>query len=284
MKLWARKLKQVIAVVLMIVAIVIFFLLFTSIVAAVFVKGLPGLSLDLVSKLPGNGLYLDRGGGVLNAIVGSLLVGLAATLLALVVSLPLVLFINLYLPKGARLAAAVRFSLDVLWGIPSIVYGACGVAVMLAAGLRGSLLAAVVVVALIEIPILSRTCDEVVRLVPRELEEAALALGAGQRALAFRVVLREVLPGLVTAALLAFGRGIGDAAAVMLVAGFQDGIPANVFEPVATLPLAIFYLINTPAAQAKGYAAGLVLVFIIIVFSVLSRLGGRKFFRYRIDH
>ncbi len=284
MSLRARKMKEGAAVAVMIGAVGAFFLLFASIVAAILVRGASGLSLDLVTKLPESGLYLGGGGGVLNAIVGSLMVGLGATALALSVSLPLVLFINLYLPKGARLAEAVRFSLDVLWGVPSIVYGACGVAVMLAVGMRGSLLAAVVVVALIEVPILSRACDEVVRLVPRELEEAVLSLGAGKRTLAFRVVLRAVLPGLVTAALLAFGRGIGDAAAVMLVAGYQDGIPANPLEPVATLPLAIFYLVSTPGAQARGYAAGLVLVLIIVFFSLFSRLLGKKLSPHRIDH
>jgi phosphate transport system permease protein len=286
MKLRTRILKEKIAVSLMVGGVAIFFFVIGSILVSIFVKGLPALSLDLVFKLPESGFYLGRGGGVLNAIVGSLLVALGATGLALAVSLPLVLFINLYLPRGARLAQAARFSLDVLWGIPSIVYGACGVAVMLAVGLRGSLLAAMIVVALIEIPILARACDEVVRLVPRELEEATLALGAGHRVLAFRVVVREVFPGIVTAALLAFGRGIGDAAAVLLVAGFQDGIPGSLLEPVATLPLAIFFLVNTPIAEvrARGYAAGLVLVLIIVIVSVLSRLWGKRFSRYRIDH
>ncbi|MBN2354380.1 MAG: ABC transporter permease subunit [Spirochaetales bacterium] len=282
MRMWARKLKQISAVVLMIAAVGVFFLIFAAIVIAILVKGLPGLSLDLVTKLPESGLYLGGGGGVLNAIVGSLLVGFGATVLALSVSLPLVLFINLYLRRGARLAEAVRFSLDVLWGVPSIVYGACGVAVMLAVGMRGSLLAAVVVVALIEVPILSRAFDEVVRLVPRELDEAVLSLGASLRTLAFRVVLRAVLPGLVTAALLAFGRGIGDAAAVMLVAGYQDGIPANPLEPVATLPLAIFFLVSTPGAQARGYAAGMVLVLLIVFFSLFSRYVGKRLSSHRI--
>jgi phosphate transport system permease protein len=166
------------------------------------------------------------------------------------------------------------------------VYGACGVAVMLVIGLRGSLLAAVLIVALIEIPILSRACDEVVRLVPRELEEAVLSLGAGHRTLAFRVVMREVLSGLVTAGLLAFGRGIGDAAAVLLVAGFQDGIPGSLLEPVATLPLTIFFLVNTPLPEvrARGYAAGLVLILIIVLISAVTRWVGKKYSRYRIDH
>jgi phosphate transport system permease protein len=171
-----------------------------------------------------------------------------------------------------------------LWGIPSIVYGAAGIMVMFAVSLRGSLLAAVLVVAAIEIPILGRTVDEVVRMVPREMEEAALALGAGYRAVAGRVVAREALPGIVTGILLAFGRGIGDAAAVLLVAGFQDGIPASLSEPVATLPLAVFFMVNTPfpEVRARGYAAGLVLIFIILVVSCLSRMVSARLEGYRV--
>jgi phosphate transport system permease protein len=221
---------------------------------------------------------------VLNAIVGSLMLAGSATLVALVISLPLVLFINIYLPQGSRIALLVRFSLDVLWGIPSIVYGACGLGVMLIFSMRGSLFAAIIVVALIEIPILSRTIDEVIGMVPRELGETSFSLGASPHEVSFRVVVREILPGIITATLLAFGRGIGDAAAVMLVAGFQDGIPGSLFEPVATLPLAIFYLVNTalPEVQSRGYAASIVLVVIILAVSIASRLLGKRFGKFRI--
>jgi phosphate transport system permease protein len=263
----------------------VFIVFFLSILIAVAIKGLPAFSFDIIFRLPESGFYLGKEGGVLNAIVGSLMVAGGATLLAALIAVPLVLYINIYLARGSRIAAAVRFALDVLWGIPSIVYGAAGVAVMLLFSLRGSLLAAILVVAVIEIPILARAVDEVVRMVPRELEEAALSLGAGHRTVAYGVAAREALPGIITALLLAFGRGIGDAAAVLLVAGFQDGIPASLFEPVATLPLSIFYLVNTPfpEVRARGYAASLVLIVIIIVISLLSRLLAGRFSRFRVD-
>jgi phosphate transport system permease protein len=280
-----RRLRGALALWLMRLAVALFIVLLLSIIIAVLVKGAGGLSLDLVTRLPESGFYLGRGGGVLNAIVGSLLVAGGATMLAAVLSLPLVLYINIYLARQSRPAAWVRFSLDVLWGVPSIVYGAAGVAVMLLVGLRGSLLAAVVVVAVIEVPILARTADEVVRLVPRELEEAALSLGADRRTVAWRVVTREALPGIVTAILLAFGRGIGDAAAVMLVSGYQDGLPVRLTDPVATLPLAVFNLVNMPqaAVRARGYAASLVLVALVLVFSLLARLVSGRLARYQIN-
>ncbi len=280
-----RHLRGTLALWLMRLAVALFSGLLLSIIIAILVRGAGGLSPDLVTRLPESGFYLGRGGGVLNAIVGSLLVAGGATLVAVVLSLPLVLFINIYLARRSRPAAWVRFSLDVLWGIPSIVYGAAGVAVMLLVGLRGSLLAAVAVVAVIEVPILARTADEVVRLVPRELEEAALSLGADRRTVAWRVVAREALPGIVTAILLAFGRGIGDAAAVMLVSGYQDGLPVRLTDPVATLPLAVFSLVNMPqaAVRARGYAASLVLVALVLVFSLLARLLSGRLARYQIN-
>jgi hypothetical protein len=103
----------------------------------------------------------------------------------------------------------VRLSLDVLWGIPSIVYGAFGFTLMLAVGLRASLLAGIIVLALLELPIMVRAMDEVIRRMPVDLEQAALALGSTKLEVALRVVTRQMLPGIITAVLLAFGRGSG---------------------------------------------------------------------------
>jgi ABC-type phosphate transport system, permease component len=112
--------------------------------------------------------------------------------------------------------------LDVLWGIPSIVYGAFGFLLMLTFHLRASLLAGMITVALVELPILSRAMDETVRLVPAELKEAAYSLGASRWQTATRVTLRQAFPGLITAILIALGRGLGDAASVLFTAGYTD--------------------------------------------------------------
>jgi phosphate transport system permease protein len=117
---------------------------------------------------------------------------------------------------------------------------------MIFLGLRASLLAAIITVALFELPIMIRAMDEVVRMVPDELEEAAYALGATRSETASKVVLRYALPGLITGLLLAFGRGIGDAASVIFTAGFTDSIPRSLTQPAATLPLAIFFQLGTP--------------------------------------
>jgi phosphate transport system permease protein len=248
------------------------------ILATVFVKGFRALSLDMLFKTPEGGYYIGGGGGIANAITGSLVLGLGATALALLVSLPLVFYLNVYLRRRSRLAFAIRFSLDVLWGVPSIVYGAFGFTLMVALGLRASLLAGTLTVALLVVPIMARGMDEVFKMVPRELHEAAYALGSTRWEVARKVVLRQALPGLAASVLIAFGRGIGDAASVLFTASFTDALPTSLLKPVATLPLAIFFQLGTPfpEVQERGYAAALVLTLIVLAVSVLARwLTGR---------
>jgi len=252
------------------------------ILATIFVKGFRALSLDMLFKTPKGGYYIGGGGGIANAIAGSLVLGIGATLLALLVSLPLVFYLNIYLRRRSRLAFFIRFSLDVLWGIPSIVYGAFGFTLMVALGLKASLLAGTLTVALLIVPIMARSMDEVFKMVPPELQEAAFALGSTRWETAMKVVLKQAFPGLVAAVLIAFGRGIGDAASVLFTASFTDSLPYSLFKPVATLPLAIFFQLGTPfpEVQARGYAAALILTLIVLIVSILARSLTRRVTRY----
>lgn len=241
-------------------------------------KSVPALDLAMLTRTPRGGFYLGKEGGILNAIVGSLYLGLGATALAFLLSLPLALYLNLYKERDSRTAVWTRFFLDVLWGVPSIVYGAFGFVVMLALGLRASLLAGILTVALLEFPIMCRAIDEVMRLVPRELKEASAALGATRFETALKVVVRQTAPGILTGVLLAFGRGIGDAASVLFTAGFTDRVPASLADPAATLPLAIFFQLGTPfpEVQQRAYASAAVLTLIILLISLAGRAMSRK--------
>jgi phosphate transport system permease protein len=252
------------------------------IVGTILWKSVPALSLSMLTRTPKGGFYLGKEGGILNAIVGSLDLALGATALAFVLSLPLALYLNLYKGRGSKTAAWTRFFLDVLWGVPSIVYGAFGFIVMLALGLRASLLAGILTVALLEFPIMCRAIDEVLRLVPRELREASDSLGATRFETAFRVFVRQAAPGILTGVLLAFGRGIGDAASVLFTAGFTDRVPASLGDPAATLPLAIFFQLGTPfpEVQQRAYASAAVLTLIILLISLVGRAMSRKATRH----
>jgi phosphate transport system permease protein len=249
------------------------------ILATIFVKGIRAINLNMLIQAPKGGYYIGKEGGILNAILGSLVLGVLSTVVALAISLPIVFYINIYLKKNSRFALLVRLFLDVLWGIPSIVYGAFGFTVMVFLGLRASLLAGTIAVALLMLPIMARTMDEVLKMISLELKEASFAMGATRLQTALRVVFRQALPGLVTAVLIAFGRGIGDAASVLFTAGFTDSLPYSLFKPVATLPLAIFFQLATPfpEVQERGYASALVLTVIILFISILSRLFSKRF-------
>lgn len=252
------------------------------ILLTVLAKGLPYMSLDMVTKTPQGGYYLGKGGGVLNAILGSLYLAGGATLLAFLFGLPVALYLNLYARPGARFVSFCRFALDVLNGVPSIVFGAFGFAIMVFFHLRASLLGGIIAIALLILPMMARSMDEVIRLVPRELLEASYALGANRWETARRVVVRQALPGILTSVLIAFGRGIGDAAAVIFTAGFTDAVPGSLLRPAATLPLAIFFQLGVPIPEVRGraYASALILTVLILCISLAARLLSRRLTRH----
>jgi phosphate transport system permease protein len=279
-KLARRHVEETIFKALMIAAFAVVAGSLGLILLTIIVKGLPALNWAMLTQTPKGGFYLGKEGGILNAIVGSLYLAAGATLLALVISVPIVLYLSTY-ARRSRWAATMRLSLDVMWGVPSIVYGAFAFIVMLAIGMRASLLAGIVVLGVIEIPIMVRAMDEVIRSVPHELREASYSLGATRLETATRVVLRQALPGIVTAILLAFGRGIGDAAAVLFTAGYTDRLPDGLLRPVASLPLAVFFQLGTPfpEVQQRAYASALVLTIMVLIISLGSRLLARRLSR-----
>lgn len=245
-------------------------------------KGIGAMNWQMLSQTSGGGYYLGGEGGILNAILGSLYLAGGGTVLSLLFGLPVVLYLHIYI-GSSRLANRVRLVFDILWGIPSIVYGAFGFTVMLLVGMRASLLGGIITLALIELPILVRTMDEVMRLVPRDLKEATYAMGTTRLELS-TIVLRQTLPGLVTAVLLAFGRGIGDAAAVLFTAGYTDHLPQSLSSPVASLPLAIFFQLSSPfpSVQARAYASALVLTVMVLLVSLAARMSMRTLGKYVI--
>jgi len=251
------------------------------IIATIAFKGLNAMNLDMITKTPRGGYYLGKEGGVLNAIVGSLFLTVASTAIALVLSLPLVLYINIYRTKS-RFTEVIRASLDFLWGIPSIVYGAFGFTVMIFMGIKASLLGGIIAVTLLMLPIMARAMDEAVSLVPRELVEASYSLGATKFETSFKIVTRQSLSGIISAILIAAGRGIGDAASVLFTAGFSDRVPLSLFEPAATLPLAIFFQLGTPfpEVQERAYASAFILTIIILCLSIAARLFASRFNRH----
>jgi phosphate transport system permease protein len=278
-RLW--KFEEMLMKGLMIGALTVVLGCLVAIVGTVLVRGLPAMNLAMLIQAPKGGYYTGAEGGILNAILGSLCLAVGGTLVASLLGLPMALYLQVY-ARRSRLAEGVRLSLDVLWGIPSIVYGAFGFSLMLLLGMRASLLWGIVALSLVELPIICRAIEETLKMVPFELKESTYALGATRWELAWRVMLRQGLPGITSALLLAFGRGIGDAASVLFTAGYTDNLPSSLLRPVASLPLAVFFQLATPfpAVQQRAYASALVLTAIVLIISVLSRWVSRRLSRH----
>lgn len=278
-----KKQEETFFKVLMIISAVIIMSILLYIVGTIIYKGLPSLTWDMISKLPGGGFYLGKEGGVLNAIVGSVYIIMGSLIISTCLSVPLVMYINFYLPKNSHFANIIRFSFDILFGVPSIVYGAFGFALMVYLGIRASLFGGILTVAMLIMPIMMRTFDEVTRLLSRDLPDALLSLGATKYEMV-KVITRQLMPGLVTAVLLAIGRGIGDAATVLFTAGYTDNIPNALNQPAATLPLSIFFQLGSPVeeVQNRAYASALILTILILLLSFSARFFSSKYSKNKL--
>lgn len=254
------------------------------IIVIIFLKGFNSLSWEMVFKTPSGGYYYGGEGGVLNAIIGSLYIALGASFISILIGMPAALYINVHLVRKKRTQNTIRYFLDALWGIPSIVYGAFGFTLMLYLGMNASLLAGIITVALLITPIVVRTFDEVLSTIPKGLHEAGLALGSTKAEMAFKIMFKQGFSGFITAVLLAFGRGIGDAASVLFTAGYTDLIPINLDEPAATLPLAIFFQLGSPIPEVRerAYAAAAILTIIILIISLSARAISKKYSKTNI--
>lgn len=274
-----RKNEENIFILLMRAACGLIIIVMTLILFTILRRGLPALSWEILTTVPKGGFYFGGEGGILNAILGSLYLAFGATIIALVLGLPSALLLNIHLRKYKKITHGIRLIIDVLWGIPSVVYGAFAFSVMIYFGMRTSLLAGMITVALFITPIMLRGMDEALKTVPEILYEAALSLGSTRLETSLNVFVKQCIPGLATAILLSFGRAIGDAAAVLFTAGFTDNIPKSLTQPAATLPLSIFFQLSSPLpeVQERAYAAAVVLTLIILFISVGGRILSNSF-------
>ena len=279
----SKRIEEIVLKVLMWLAMGIVFAFVFSVIWTIFSRGVKAMSWDMITKLPGGGFYIGKEGGFLNAIVGSLYIVGASTLIGLLISIPVVFYLNVYKSKSSRLAYVARLAFDVLFGMPSIVYGAFGFTIMIYFGLRTSLLGGIIVITLLIIPIFIRSMDEATRNFPRDILDASYALGATKWE-TLKVVVRQIAPGIATATLLSIGRAIGDAASVMFTAGYTDSIPTSLSQPAATLPLAVFFQLSSPIpeVQDRAYAAALGLTIIVLILSIGGRFITNRFSKNKL--
>jgi phosphate transport system permease protein len=279
-----RRLEEQIVKVLMIASLGMVLFVLAAIIAIIVLRGGKALNLDMIIKTPQGGYYLGKGGGIANAIVGSFYLTGGASLVSLLLALPIAFALQREY-ASRRVARFTRLALDVLWGTPSIVYGAFGFVIMMFMGIRASLLGGIIALSLLMLPIMTRAMEEIIRMIPLELKEISYSLGATRIETTLSIVLRQALPGIVTAAMLAFGRGVGDAASILFTAGYTDYLPHGLNEPAASLPLAVFFQIGTPLpeVQERAYASALILLILVLAVNFIARVLSLKFSKHTIQ-
>jgi phosphate transport system permease protein len=276
----ARQLEEQVFKGIMLLSLGIVFGSLVVIIGTVVIKGIDAISLEMVTQVSAGGAYLGKG-GILHAIMGSFYLVLGATAVALPPSIGMAFFLQTDFTQR-RISALFRTVLDILWGVPSIVYGICMYVVMIQIGMGISLMGGILALALVELPIMTRGMDEALRSVPLNLKENSYALGAKKIETVWRVVRRQAIPGILSAILLAVGRGIGDAASVLYTSGYSDYMPTSLVSgPVASLPTTIYFLSTSPieTARNKAYAAAFILIIIVLLASMLARCIGKKYSR-----
>ncbi len=248
-----------------------------SILFAVVGKGAAALSAEFFSYSMRN--VVGEGGGIYHAIVGTLMITSAAA----VISIPIGLFTAIYLieyGEDSRLAGWIRFLVDVMTGIPSIVAGLFAYALFVIffgegvrLGIGGS-----VALSVLMIPVVVRSCEEMLKLVPNELREASYALGVPKWRTIAKVVLPTALAGIVTGVTLAIARVIGETAPLLIIAGMTDSVNFNLFDGrMQTLPVFTYSALMNPGVPPepsiqRAWGAALVLLLIVMALNLAARL------------
>jgi len=240
-------------------------------------QGLPALNWAFFTQLPKP--VGEPGGGMANAILGTLiLIGLASLL-----GLPVGIFGGIYLAEfgNGRFGNAVRFTADVLASVPSIVIGILVYGILVVPMKHFSAFAGGVALGVMMIPMVMRTTEELVRLVPLSQREAALALGATRFKTVFTVVMAAARGGVITGVLLAVARIAGETAPLLFTAFGNRYLSADLNQPIASLPVDIFTraIAPYPDWHAQAWAGALVLVVLILILSITARYATRGRFR-----
>lgn len=237
------------------------------------VRGFSAMSATFLVRLPAPAGV--SGGGMGNAIAGTLILVAMASL----IGLPIGLGAGLYLAehRATRLANTVRFLADVLNGLPSIVLGVFAWELLVRPVGHFSALAGGITLGVLMIPLVTRATEEMVRLVPVALSEAALALGFSEWRTAATVVLRTALPGIVTGALVAMARVAGETAPLLFTAFGNAYWSSDIRRPIAALPLQIYAYALSPFDdwRAQAWTGALVLVCLVLVIGIMARLAIR---------
>jgi phosphate transport system permease protein len=247
-------------------AITILFLL--TIITYVFAKGIPSLGWGFLTTAPAGGINAD--GGISTIIVSTIYL-IALTIGILIVpGIGAGIYLAEYAPDN-RLTRFIRYGIDTLAGIPSIVFGMFGLALLVTVlHFNFSILSGALTLVCLLLPTMIRTTEEAIRAVPRGHREGSLALGATKWQTIRHVVLPTAFPGIITGIILCVGRALGETACLYLTIGNYTGMPTSIMDPGRPLALHIYYLIMDSNAPQKAMATAVVLIITIIVINAVT--------------
>jgi len=270
-----RKIASGVVLALLMLGTLLAVALLVTILGYVIFRGLPALNIDFFTQRP---LPVgETGGGVAPALIGTLILAAVSGAIAIPIGIAAAIFVVEY--QSGRFAAPVRFAAELIAGLPSIVIGVF-VWAFLVRGVVGhyAAIAGGVALALIMIPIVARTVEEVLRLVPHSLREAALALGAPKWKVILAIVLPTARAGVITASVLALARSAGETAPLLLTALGNDFFSTDLLRPIGALPLQIYRYAISPYDDwhTKAWGASLVLVIVIGAIGLALRVVARQ--------
>jgi phosphate transport system permease protein len=267
-----RKALNLFVMVLSTLAAVIAIAALLLVIVDVVIKAAPAIKWHFLTQNPSTSFLHPGGGGIANSIVGSaILIALAS-----VISIPIAILVAIYTSEFAspRVASFIRFALDILNGVPTIIIGIFIYGVLVI-GHQQSGWAGALALAIVELPIVARSAQEVLALVPGSLKEAGLALGLRRWRIVTRVVLPTAMGGLITGAVLGVARVAGETAPLLFTTSvFSNiGISTDPSQALPNIPVTIFTLSEspTPSDHAKAWAAALVLIVFVLIVSVVAR-------------
>ena len=239
------------------------------VVGTVVVKGISAINIDFLTETPAP--FLSPGGGIANSIVGTFMLVLVAS----VIAVPIGILIGIHASEFAppKISYAVSFALDILAGVPTVITGIF-IFGLLVVGHQQSGYAGSIALAIVMLPIVARSAQEVSSLVPNALREAAVALGIARWRMVLRIVLPSAAGGLITGAMLGVARVAGETAPLLFTSSIaSNSVSWNPSQALASIPVTIFTLSESPspADHTRAWGAALVLIFAVLVLSVLAR-------------
>lgn len=254
---------------------VITLLLLIVIIGYVLLQGLPGINWEFLSTNPKGGLSGE--GGILSTVVSTLyLIGITLVLLV-PIGIGSAVYLSEYAPNN-RLTRIIRYGIETLAGIPSIIFGLFGYALFVTVlSFNFSILSGALTLVCLLLPTMITTTEEALKAVSYSYREAALALGTTKWQMISRIVLPSAIPGIVTAVILCIGRAIGETACLYVTMGGSAAMPSSLLEGGRTLSLHVFYLAMETNAMDKAMATAAVLIIIIILINALTNLLAGRF-------